>query len=139
MISYITFAFMPTEHSLDFWHRKRDRLVRQLSQIGPLIDGSLVTIARTCGARGCKCTRGFKHQSRYLTYKAPVTSGDTTRMKTHTVYVPVALEEQVGRWVKEHQRLKVLVKEIAEVQRAIIRSYVKQKGRGHRKGNRISS
>jgi hypothetical protein len=32
----------------------------------PLIVGSLVTSARTCGNKGCRCARGDKHVNTYL-------------------------------------------------------------------------
>ena len=97
---------MAYKHTLKYWHSKRDHLLRKLASIGPLVDGSLVTIARKCDSPGCKCARGEKHVSRYLTNKAPSEDGAAKRMKTKTVYVPVALEEQVRAWADEHQRLK---------------------------------
>lgn len=124
---------MTNDHSLDFWNRKRDRLLAKMAKIGPFVDGSLVTIARTCGSPGCKCARGNKHKSRYLTYKALDVDAKPPRMKTQTVYIPVAIEEQVRLWVEEYQRLKSLTRELADVQKMIIRSYVKEKGRGHRR------
>ncbi len=121
---------MTTNHTLSYWNRKRDGLLKKLADIGPFVDASLVTIARTCGSPGCKCARGEKHRSRYLTYKAPSGEGKQRRMKTQTLYIPRALDDQVKAWVNEYKKLKSLTKQIAEVQKMIIRSYVKEKGRG---------
>lgn len=121
---------MNTNHTLDYWYRKRDSLLKTLADIGPFVDASLVTIARTCGNPGCKCAQGEKHRSRYLTYKAAATDGKKQRMKTQTLYVPLALEQQVKAWVEEYKRLKAISKQIADAQKMIIRSYVREKGRG---------
>ena len=121
---------MNTNHTLSYWNRKRDGLLKKLADIGPFVDASLVTIARTCGNAGCKCAQGEKHESLYLTYKALSGEGEKRRMKTQTLYVPLALEEQVKSWTREYKRLKALTKEIADVQKMIIRCHVKERGRG---------
>jgi hypothetical protein len=121
---------MNKHHTLSYWYRKRDGLLEKLADIGPFVDASLVTIARTCGNPGCKCAQGEKHRSRYLTYKAQTGEGEQRRMKTQTLYVPLALEKQVDSWTAEYKRLKLLTKEIADVQKMIVRTYVSEKGRG---------
>jgi hypothetical protein len=121
---------MNNYHTLNYWNRKRDGLLKKLADIGPFVDASLVTIARSCGNPGCKCTQGEKHRSQYLTYKALVADGKKKRMKTQTLYVPLALEQQVNAWVEQYKRLKSIIKEIADAQKMIIRCYVREKGRG---------
>ena len=46
----------------------RSRLAKAVHE-APLICGSLVTMARTCGTPGCKCNRGQKHVSLYLSVR----------------------------------------------------------------------
>jgi hypothetical protein len=127
MISYITFHIMNTYHTLDYWFRRRDRLLKKLATVGPFVDASLVTIARTCGNPRCRCARGEKHRSRYLTCK--VKPDDEGRPKTQTIYVPVALQAQAVSWVKEYKRLKGLLRDIGAAQKMIVRCYVKERGR----------
>lgn len=122
---------MNTNHTINYWNRKRDGLLKKLANIGPFVDASLVTIARTCGNAGCKCARGEKHESLYLTYKTQVDDDKKPRLKTQTLYVPLALEDQVKAWVSEYKQLKGLMKKIADAQKMIIRTYVKEKGRGY--------
>jgi hypothetical protein len=43
--------------------------------------------------------------------------------KTRTVYVPKDLTEEVTASIREHQRLKRLLREISQLQLALIRSY----------------
>ena len=45
----------------------RSRLIHWLSAAAqPLARASLVTMARTCGKKGCKCAQGERHVSLYL-------------------------------------------------------------------------
>jgi len=107
--------------------RFRDARVKKLAQAGSLLSGSLVRIAKHCGREGCRCQsvgrggRGEKHVGWYLTrYHAG---------KTQTTYVPVDLVLEVRAWVKEHRRVRLLVQEISELNRALIRMHVAEQAR----------
>jgi hypothetical protein len=94
----------------------RAHLVRQLRRIGPeLIEGSPAVIGSRCGNPGCRCARGEKHLKHILTRKV--------EGKSHTTYIPLELVEDVHRWVREYKRAKQLLKEISEVNEAIIRGH----------------
>jgi hypothetical protein len=100
--------------------RKRDGLLKRLARVGPFVDGSIVLIGRTCGnTQFCKCSRGIKHISPYLTY--------SVKGKTHTLYLPVDLQAQVRVWSGRYRVLKKLIKEIGEVQKEIIHNHVQEK------------
>jgi hypothetical protein len=101
--------------------RMRDARVRQLTAQGPVLGGSLVRIAKHCGRPGCHCQKGEKHVGWYLT--RPV------KGKTQTTYVPQEVLEEVQGWIQEHRRLKKLMAEISELNRALIRTHVTQRKR----------
>ena len=50
-----------------FYIRMRDAKLKELQEIKPVINGSFVQIARVCGNKNCKCAKGAKHKSYYLT------------------------------------------------------------------------
>ena len=75
----------------------RSRLVKLLSQ-RPLLRGGLVTMARSCGKQGCKCGRGEKHVSMYLSVRM--------EGKRKMVYVPRQLEEEVRSWVETYREVE---------------------------------
>jgi len=53
--------------------------------------------------------------------------------KTRTVYVPKDLKEEVTSSIREHRRIKRLLREITELELARIRAHVThRKRRGHR-------
>lgn len=101
--------------------RMRDARVKKLAAERPVLTGSLVRIAKHCGRPGCHCQTGEKHVGWYLT--RPV------KGKTQTTYVPQEMLEEVQGWTREYRRLKRLVAEISELNRALIRAYVTERRR----------
>jgi Family of unknown function (DUF6788) len=68
----------------------RSRAVQHIAE-NPLLRGSLVSMARTCGKAGCHCQQGEKHVSLYLAVRL----NNRRRM----IYVPPAMENAVRGWV----------------------------------------
>lgn len=79
--------------------KARSRLTSML-QNRPMLRAGLVTMARTCGKKTCKCARGEKHVSLYVSLKV----GRSRKM----VYVPPALEETVCTWAENYREAAVL-------------------------------
>jgi len=107
--------------------RKRGSLIKELTNIGPFVDGSIAKVKRRCGNKNCKCyLKGEKHESYYLMYKE--------KGVTKAVYIPVDMEEEVREWNDNYKKLKEIVAEITKANKEIIRRYVKEKklkkGRG---------
>ena len=65
----------------------------------------------------CQCANGGpKHPCCMLSSKV--------KGKTKGIYIPVAIADEVESWVKEHQRIKKILKEIDGMNEQIIRMYV---------------
>ena len=99
----------------------RDARVRRLARIGPVMAGSLVQIAKHCGRQGCHCQSGQKHVGWYLTR--------SVAGKTQTTYVPQELRKDVQGWIEAYRRLKQLIAEISDLNRALIRGHVTDRRR----------
>lgn len=100
----------------------RAHLLRQLRRVGPeLVEGSLAVIRVTCGRPGCHCAKGEKHAKHILTGKV---AG-----RTRTTYIPQELVEDVRRWNEDYKQAKRLLKDIAEVNEAIIRGHGRRQRR----------
>jgi len=95
--------------------------VKKLAARGPVLQASLVQIAKHCGREGCRCQRGHKHVGNYLTFKE---AG-----KTRTVYVPLDLVEDVRQWIAETRRLKTLIRESSELAVALVAGHVRERKR----------
>lgn len=77
----------------------RSRLA-QLLHDHELIGGSVVSMARRCGKKGCRCRTGEKHVSLYLSIKL--------QGKRRMVYIPAELEEEVRRRVAAYREVERL-------------------------------
>lgn len=101
--------------------RFRDARIKKLARAGPLLAGSLVQIAKHCGRPGCHCQTGEKHVGWYLTR--------SVAGKTQTTYVPQEMLQEVQGWIVEYRRIKQLIAEISELNRALIRTHVTHRRR----------
>lgn len=105
--------------SIAVLEKRRDARLGKLAQVGPVLEGSLAAISVTCGNPNCRCARGEKHRSHILKREV--------RGKTQSLYVPVDMVEEAGQWVKEFRRAKALLREVSELNRRILRAYVRTK------------
>jgi hypothetical protein len=80
------------------------QLLARIRALGPMVHGSLVEAKRTCGKKGCRCTRGEPHTAFYLSRRF--------EGKTRLEHVSRNHVKLVGRWRKEHDRLLALVEEL---------------------------
>lgn len=86
------------------------RILARICRIGPFTEGSLTTTRKRCGNPKCRCaSEGPIHQTTLLTWKEENT--------THTLYIPMALKEEVARWVKQAKLLKRLSHQMSRAQR----------------------
>ena len=83
----------------------RSRAVQHIAD-NPLLRGSLVSMARTCGKAGCHCQQGEKHVSLYLAVRL----ANRRRM----IYVPSAMEKSVRGWVENAQEVDHLLDFISQ-------------------------
>ena len=91
--------------------------IKELGNAKPFISGSFIRTSRKCGNPNCQCANGGpKHPCCMLSSKV--------KGKTKGIYIPVAIADEVESWVKEHQRIKKIIKEIAGMNEQIIRMYV---------------
>ena len=91
--------FAPQERSA------RSRLA-QLLHDHEVIRGSVVSMARRCGKAGCRCNRGEKHVSLYLSVKI--------EGKRRMVYIPAHLEDEVRRRVEAYREVQRLTQVVSE-------------------------
>jgi hypothetical protein len=119
---------MPLWKNSNTYRREVVARLKKLAGFGPMIDGSLVVIRRRCGNPACRCAKGEKHPAYYITRKL--------RGKTQGLYIPVDMVQEVREWNQEHRRLKGLVAEICERQRALVRLFGAEKRRKGPRGKR---
>ena len=62
-----------------------------------IIKGSLVDLKHTCGKKGCKCYKGEKHVSLYISR--------SIKNKTKMIYIPKSKETEVRECVKRYKEI----------------------------------
>ncbi len=79
---------------------------------GPLIRGSYGTRMRVCGTPNCRCTRGEKHEAKYLT----ATDGGKVRQ----VHVPAGEEYEVSRGVDRYRAFREKRGRLVEIGKVVL-------------------
>ena len=89
-----------------FLFKSRHRSVNIAPKIEHVIRGSLVWVERVCGKPTCRCAKGSKHLSLYISQSA--------KGKTRMIYVPERSKKEAIRLVQNYQRLRVAVNRVSE-------------------------
>src|SRR3990172_187198 len=84
----------------------RSRLIQFLAADNTFARASLVSMARACGKKGCKCATGEKHVSLYLATRV----GKTRKM----LYVPPELEALARALVENLRKAEALIEEMSQ-------------------------
>ena len=94
---------------------RRQKLVDQLSGLGPVLRASLIQRFTQCGKAGCKCMRGDKHgPAYYLTVSY-------AKGRTRQVYVPHDLQPLAEKWVRNYRQAMTTLEEISSINLELIR------------------
>lgn len=88
---------MRHRNALSAKERKARSKAAKLIHDQPLIVGSLVEMARTCGKPNCKCTTGEKHKSWYLSLRH--------KGKRTMIHISRGCEAAVFEGVRTYQEL----------------------------------
>lgn len=84
--------------------RHRSKLLRLLQE-GPILRGTLSILRNLCGKSNCKCAKGKKHQSLYVT--------QSRKGKRHSRCVPKALREKVKEWITRYHEIQDLLEKLS--------------------------
>jgi hypothetical protein len=88
-------------------------ILEQVRRAGPFIEASLTVTRKRCGRAQCRCVEeGPIHETALLTWKE--------KAVTRTLYVPVAMREEVRTWVNNWKRLRRLIRQMSQAQRLFL-------------------
>jgi len=118
--------------SISTLERQIGAKIKSLGEAGTFMSGSLVEKRWKCAKPDCICNRTGKLHTGYA-----VTS--KVKGKTRSVYVPVAMVEEVKGWVKEYKRLQKVIKEINTLAEQVIRLSVPVARAGNRRKKSLAS
>ena len=85
--------------------KHRRRAARE-AQIEDIMRGSLVMMKRVCGKSNCRCIKGYKHKSLYLS--------QYHKGSPRMVYIPKRAEAAARRMIRNYQKLKAILYKISD-------------------------
>ena len=88
-------------------NKRRTVLMKKMSKVGPIMEGSLAVTERMCGQKICVCRRGKKHRAMYLTWKEDG--------KTRSMYIPVAKQKKALAMSQNYKRLKTFIRKLSDL------------------------
>ena len=110
---------MPSRSQLPTEDRAaRSQLLELLSSANPVARASLVSMARSCGKKNCKCAKGQKHVSLYLSTRV----GKSRKM----IYVPPELEGRARALVENFRAAQELLEKMSQ---ASLKRFLEQKAK----------
>ena len=107
------------KQSLAVLIKKRKSLRKFLTEITPILRGSVVTLGIKCGNPNCKCFRGETHPSVYFSI--------SKKGKTKIVYLGKKVQSQAEEWVDNYKKFKKIVDQLTEVNLEILRCQRRKK------------
>lgn len=85
--------------------QKRRKAAKEMPRIQEILRGSIVRVKRYCGKVNCRCQKGFKHGSLYVS--------QSHQGQSRLVYIPHRSEKEVRRFIRNYQLLKSVMEKIS--------------------------
>lgn len=85
---------------------KYRRKAAREAQIEDVMRGSLVMMKRVCGKPNCRCLKGYKHKSLYLS--------QYHKGFPRMIYIPKRAEVATRRMIRNYRKLKVILHKISD-------------------------
>ena len=87
--------------------KKRREVAKRIPWIQEVMRGSIVMMDRYCGNATCRCQKGFKHRSLYVSQRY--------KGRTRMIYIPKRSEADVRRYINNYCKLKAVMDEISVI------------------------
>lgn len=87
-------------------HKIHKALRREIALSLEVIRGSVIFLNRLCGKSNCRCLKGHKHRSLYLSR--------SRKGKTSMMYIPHKYEDKIVDAAGRYRRIQNLLNELSE-------------------------
>jgi len=105
--------------------KRRKQMRNKMNNLGPILQGSVTTVAVRCGNPNCRCTRGQRHRSICLSY--------SRQGKTQMFYLGHKLAPKAQEWVDNYRQLRRIVQELSDINIAVLKKEREKTGRAARR------
>ncbi|MBU4312125.1 MAG: hypothetical protein KJ706_05360 [Candidatus Omnitrophica bacterium] len=86
---------------------RRERALGKMPKLEESIKGSFVIMNRFCGKPNCRCQKGQKHRSIYLS--------QSQRGKTRMIYIPHHAVKKTKEYIKNYQKVKDILNTLSDI------------------------
>lgn len=86
---------------------KRREAAKKKPRIQAILRGSLVIVKRYCGKGNCRCLKGRKHRSVYIS--------QSNNGQSRLIYIPQRSEKEVRCLIDNYRKLKSVMEEISRI------------------------
>jgi hypothetical protein len=87
--------------------KKRQEAAKGMLKVQEVMRGAIVIMNRSCGKASCRCQKGFKHSSMYVS--------QSYNGKTRMIYIPKRSQAAVRRFISNYLKLKIVMNKISDV------------------------
>ena len=93
---------------------KRRKAAKEMPRAEEILRGSIVIVKRYCGKANCRCLKGYKHRSLYIS--------QSNKGESRLIYIPQRSEKEVRRLIRNYQALKSVMEEISRINIQLVAS-----------------
>lgn len=97
---------------------KRRKAAKEMPRAEEILRGSIVMVKRCCGKANCRCLKGHKHRSLYIS--------QSNKGESRLIYIPQRFEKEVRRLIHNYQALKSAMEEISRINMQLVTSSAKK-------------
>lgn len=97
--------------------QKRRKGAKDIPRIEEILRGSIVVVKRYCGKANCRCQKGHKHRSLYIS--------QSNNGRSRLIYIPQHSEKEVRRLIDNYHKLKSVMEEISRINMQLVRGRVR--------------
>ena len=86
---------------------RRKKILSKAPKLEESIRGSIVIMKRFCGKPNCRCQKGQKHKSTYVS--------QSQRGKTRMIYIPHHAVKKADEHIKNYRKLKGILNMVSDI------------------------
>lgn len=91
----------------------RRKAAKAMPRIEEILRGSIVEVKRYCGKPNCRCSKGRKHRSLYIS--------QSNNGSSRLIYIPQHSEKEARRLIDNYHKLKGVMEEISRINMRLVR------------------
>jgi len=93
---------------------KRRKAAKKIPPAEEILRGSIVMVKRYCGKANCRCLKGHKHRSMYIS--------QSNKGESRLIYIPQRSEIGVRRLIRNYRCWKSVMEEISRINIQLVTS-----------------